>query len=833
MPSIPASSLNKRLKFKLFAKNERNYWKNLEVNVDAFCDKWSFFRGKLEHLLDELDMNNLQTICKIYTLSNNTKSSYKATILNDLKTSVDVYCCLYFAQENPKTTSRHFGIPIRSGNINRKKVFIETILAHKKGELPVIFLLQYAHKKGSAKIPFDVVANKNKTTFEDTKVYIQQLVRHLNRFDKLGNEHLLRFSETVKGDHYFLLLKETQDKIFPALPDNCRVQLGKYILIRFVATTGKLMIDTQDPKEAFHIKNYIAWRSKTTIRYVTTTDKYNPAKFFNSISAEKAINNDITLIDVEFRETRIGKQALRIKEENKKNDIVHVINWLKANGIIKLEDFSEFKSMVFSSEGIRYTIIIHKNSWGRLKLQLIDKNRPAAELETFKKAFQSAFKIPFDTILRNENEDIDTVAIIRNILDNKTIPAEIPEDVEDILLGLMKRKFIKKPTHNAKRRCEKCRHIYWEKGDCRLCGNKSYIDGDYLDVEIDEGYFYAYFIKALHKTKGLKASRVTRQITGKKYSLIEVIDKTGNFLSIYLSRSNPPQPVLDHFIENGNPLLIVLLKYSNAIREDILSKNFEAIDFAQIANNDIKFVGYKVKEAITSQLNKWRVKVITKGWASYNRLEKKKLDYGDQDFENDIYNILHEIFLIADRMGGRFTGIKAPDGVLAIQDYAVPRHRFCMAWDCKYSILSKGYQLTENPKKHKHYLNKLSKLDKVRFFGHLKTYAIISQNMDKSKYEKFYKKVLFGSRWKGNFLLVEEKNLLLLYKIYKDNEGLIGSYPSIFYRRAFNLFKAPLRAESEPFKFISNERILNMFEYLKKDYDKVHKRFKFKRTDFE
>jgi len=72
----------------------------------------------------------------------------------------------------------------------------------------------------------------------------------------------------------------------------------------------------------------------------------------------------------------------------------------------------------------------------------------------------------------------------------------------------------------------------------------------------------------------------------------------------------------------------------------------------------------------------------------------------------------------------------------------------------------------------------------------------------------------------------------LIYSVYKKNEALIKNYPSIFYKKIFGLFRKLSIKETEPYKFISNDRIIRGMEDLKPQFKKVHKNFEFKRSDF-
>ena len=198
-PTTPFA-LNKQLKYKLFPQKtgERDFWKNLEVNIDAFCDKWSLYEQKLDRLFDEFSLPEQQKIFLTYHPGDTNVTHYLTELMADQKAAIDFYCCLSFAQKNMKILSRYFKVPIRKGKINKSRVFMETLAARKNNKLPELFLLQYAQKKGSAKIPFDFTGVKKIMSFEEAKVFIQKLVRYLNTSDIEGREHLLRYATNIR-----------------------------------------------------------------------------------------------------------------------------------------------------------------------------------------------------------------------------------------------------------------------------------------------------------------------------------------------------------------------------------------------------------------------------------------------------------------------------------------------------------------------------------------------------------------------------------------------------------------------------------------------------------
>jgi hypothetical protein len=822
----------KQLKTILFPRGTetRAFWKSYEINIDRYCDKWELYEEELVKKCSVLNSTDLAVIAKQYKIPLNNHAPVLEQLTANTKSAIDFYCVLKFAERSPKVLSRYFGIPIRKNNIDRRQVILKVFDLRMKERLTEIFFMVISQNKGSAKYQFKVHDPKNAFTFKSVEKNVTTLIRYLNR--KSDMEYDIRFIDKVEDDYYVLLVKETTDKMVCALPNNIRVQTGQYILIRWHKKESLFSIDTKDYHESSRIKNYMARKTKLAFKYTRQQGTYNPDQFLASILAPVNDVKDLALLDIQVRNTTTGDNTWRLTNNKKKNNILDGIRHAVETKAINLQNFANYKSLTFLYKEISYTVQFRLDRYNHTKLHLIDQKKPAAELAAFKAAFNKKYTIPFDAFLHNEDETEDLIQITRKMVADKTISAEMPQEYEDLVIKLVNDKFIYQPTENGRRRCVECKSIFWTPGDCRSCGTETYFEGDYLDILVNENAFEKYVYKAAAKVASVKIERVRRQIQKTSFPFIELITKEGTSLSIYISPGMVNEKITSYFSENGLPLLIILLKYKDGLDMQIRNRNFECVDFAEIVNTDETKCTALITKALADQQSKWHQKVIDKGAKSFERLSNKPKQYNDQAFERDIYNLLHELFLVADRMGERLTGTKAPDGIACIQNYSRPLRRFCLAWDCKYSEAVKGYSLQEKPAKHRYYLNKLTTNDKVRFFGGLRVYAFITQNMNMTKYTSFYKKLMTGFSWSCQVLLLFEEQILMIYQVYKANEILIQNYPAIYYNRMIPLFTKLPKSENEPYKRISKERIEKIFGTLQQDFKKVHRVFKFKRVDF-
>jgi len=546
--------LNKDLKFSLFTKQDRECWRNLDINIDSFCDKWSDHSSRFIEEVRKLSLLQIKEVCKIYKLkkSQEHNSDYDL-LLSNLKESIDFYCIIRFISINPLAYSRIFDVPKVSGKTNKKAVYIKALAVSKKTDLRNAYMQLMIQKKGGAKFSYNLENTNEVKTLNEAQKILSSLTRYLKRIEK--KRYYLRYIDKINTGYHFLLLKETSDKLYPAIPQNLRVMMGSYLLISIDYKINKLFVYTNISKEANRIRYYIAKKTKSQVRYVREYASYEPSTFFSSI-LNKSSTSLLTLYDVEFRKHNLGDSTFQITDRHKKNNIIDTIILFKQKKILNLVDFSEFKSFIFRFQELKFKVNIQEDRWGQLRLDIYDKGIPALELNSFKEAFEKDFKIPFNKHLEHFDINIDKAGIVRKILDTPTMELTLPDHVEKILLDLINDKVIHKPTGTVKRKCITCYHIYWSSGECPKCGSESYFEGDYIDILLDQKSTTNLLLNKLKKLPDFKTKIITKQIENSKFTFIDILNKTGDSISLYVSVNNLPDKVSQHFQETGNPLLL-------------------------------------------------------------------------------------------------------------------------------------------------------------------------------------------------------------------------------------------------------------------------------------
>ena len=829
----PAYRPDKRLKRQLFNKVDRLEWLNLNINVDAFCDHWELLSPEFSEIIDQFRELYVEQICKTFKLKKeHVDQTWKECLLNNQKVSIEVYCIWKFASADPLCFSRAFGIKqLRSRQSNMPAIVVKLAEEKSKTDLNAAFIHLQIKKAGHARFQYGFSRDKP-IDLQRTQLIMHSLSSDLKK--KEGKKYYVRFYDIIGDSYYCLLLKETSDRVYPAIPDNLRVVSGKYLLVSVNKKTYTLEVHTQVYREAWRIRNYVARRTGTKLNMTRKTAEHDPEAFFQLL-LENEDNDGISLLEADFYKNNIGDAVWSFRDKQKKNNIVSILEKQKRDGNLELKSFSEVKSMIFGFADIRYQIQVYEDRWSQIRLDVQDRGKPALELATFKQTFETAFGIPLQTSLKNQNKTLNNRDIIQNLLDKPTLEAVLPTEVDALLMKLITSKIVSQPETSVKRRCANCFRLYWKEGKCPTCGsNEFFFEGEYKDIEVNSIAVLDVMSKALKKDNKLDVKKVKHQIDSSSFWFLEIMNEQGKPLSIYVSKSNVPQKVLSHYARTGNALLIVIIKSAQPLRQQVVNWDFECIDFAtcfaEIESGEILAT---IRAAIQSQHNKWKVKIAGKGWRSYlDYKSRNDAQYSDQQFEVDIFNMLHEVFLIGDRLGGNFAGVPAPDGIISIQDYGNPLSRYCLAWDCKHSKTKKGYQLGDPPAKHRRYIHTLKNNDKVLFYGGLKTYLIISQNMDMGSYENFYTRMMNKFKWTGQIVFIHSDLILRLYEVYRDNQALIASYPQVFYSELFQLFKKTDRGDSRPFKELTNIKVEAILTQVATTFNKKKKKFQFTRNEF-
>jgi hypothetical protein len=827
----------KRITSTEFTQSERNSWKNLEVNLDSFSNRWEdIYAGEFEKKIAELSNRQLLDYLTHFKIKFDKEDDLKAKLLENRKVAVIVFCILEFSSKNPKILSEIFNIPIVRRKINHLEIIKKVFEQYKLDRLQDLFLFLLKRQTGKGRFQYQFRDPIVESEYKSIELFMPKLASFLKRKDKKHKLYHFRFGyKGKKGEWIFLMLKETNDKVYHAIPHNISMVRGMYIVITINLSNKNIEINCPSKDEAILIRNYCTKRLKNHYTFRREEKNYSPKTFFQKALTVSPVDK-LKLVRAEFKDSTIAA-GIDIKDPEQKYDIIAQLKILQKAKILKLKDFSEFKSMSFSYKGIVIKVQVVETNWGLHRLNFIDRRISSNDIDTFKSEFKKKFGVELDTWLKRDDLQLNKSIIISKILDKKIVPVNIiTTEIEEIIVQLMQVNIISKYQHEAKRICENrtCMHTTWEKISCPRCGSNLRIDGDFIEIILDQKGIYNFIYKKILTLGDLKASRETIQILRKKFPVIELMDTFGNTITVYISQNAVPEEIMSYYESNGLPLLIILTHYKDAIFKSITERNFECfslVDF-YIATSDITSLSNKMKAFISDQKIKWKEKLLEKGFKSFTSARNKSLGYTPQNFETDIFNILHELFYVAYKLGGSFTGIKAPDGIASVRNYGKPLQKFCMSWDCKYSGTPKGYQLNELPKKHRHYIKVLQKNSKVKFYGGLKIHAIISQNMDMSKYEKFYIKLTNRFLWQGHVIFINENILLDLYLYYRDNSQAILSKPEIFYTALHRMFLKIHIKDSVPYPQITKSRFDKFIEETKQKYSKLHINLTFVRQDF-
>jgi len=803
-------------------------WRNFDVNVDAILRRWKIEVSDQISYLNTLDTFQLAKIGQLLKEKGNSVE-IKEKISSNSEHLLKLIATSYFLNLNRKVIGRALGaIFDKKGRVVESEAHIQ-ILEHLENASLVSIYFEYLRVKlgkGDYQYKLSIKpTEENIVRFEGKSKGLANALGHSTNDERA---YRFRFVRRNENGIYVLILRETDDGIFPAIPNNKRVVSAKYILSTFDFKKNCLEITTRSKREAAIIRSFAGKKLGVAIGFDLQEFEGDSKDFLSSIlEIEQNKYVGIVLNGITAKES-VSDLKTQLSGAQSPDQISTKLRLYRERGLILFKDISEFKSFRFQFRGIDYHVRVAGNKWGQKWLQLDSIGKPSKELKKFRDLFESHFDIKFNHALGGA---LVEKGIAQAILDKNKIEALLPERIEEVFLFLVKSGFIAPPKKSSKRKCLKCAKISWVSEFCPSCDGDMMILGAFLDIVHDRNKISKFFKNYLSDNFDDVLTIRSKKIEGKNHSFFVLSNGHQDDIWFHISLGEPIGHIQSSFETIGHPVVFVFSKHgknNQSIKYSESNRVFDLLDFlyepsTSALNNSIK--------DLRSHSKLRRTKAAA---TSYNRLQNKLPSYNDRDFEQDIYNIIYELTSQADILGGTFAGVPAPDGVGAVTNRDGKKIRkITFAWDCKFSGLKDGYKLNDKPAKHRHYLRSISRNQEIKKLGTFKTYFIISQNMNMKSYEKFYKKLFDGFNWKGHVVFVSEAAILEIFRFYLSLQDKIVVNPNLFYKEFIKLVSSGPINRGEAFPRLSDKRLNKFVEDVSKIFKKTKVKFKLKRTDFD
>lgn len=572
----------------------------------------------------------------------------------------------------------------------------------------------------------------------------QKILRKLEGLRRYANKHLktkrkVRFQINIGDLTLILFAKPITAKVIRSEDKNVEAQRTTFTILVFNRSEKKIGIVSGSKKEVGLMQSYLR-------RHVFEDSIATPRSDFEQDKKELLVkllasnpSKNILLKSVSFSRTLMSAQpSMRLKVEGENSldqALAQIETFWKDLGIDSL------KSLEFQCAGKQGVAYLYGDEWKRMCINVAAK-RHSLEFENL---VLQDLNERLGLNLKESRlliEPLTDEYILEKILNDKVVSTfpPVPEQVEKIVVELVKSKIFQKPSKISKRKCQCCYSTSWEQWACPRCGREEMIVvGEAINIVVKESAL----VKKIAEVLAGRLSDVQiihipyKQRRSYQKSVIKLYDMAKK-MSVFLFTISGKKDIAfakDLLNEGFGVIAIVDPEISGKI-DEIHGMGCSIVPMHKLLEK-VKNGGTELllKPEIEIQQSKILERVFENLREALTRLNNKPATYNEDLFEIDITNVLQAVVPDVTRLGTEFKGKKVPDGYCCYgyRESRLRKRKRLFGWDAKFSY-SASYKLgASDLKKQKGYIEWLTNKKNAPFnMGDLGIYAFIS-NFDKAK----------------------------------------------------------------------------------------------------
>lgn len=712
--------------------NELKKWLRIEVSLGSNIRLINESKIKLLNFLklfDNLEINELSQITSINIPTAETQLVVDKTIVRMmlLKKFIDI--------NNPLIIGEFLGMNINGKGIEKdifiklaKQLFSDNIFPED------IYTYCVFRRRGS---PTTWLRINNDLTDDELKSKIDLKMKSLcSRLTfRLQSRRKLRMSQSANRFVIYLIEKPIGVEVVKSEDNNQEVQKVSYLLIILDLENKRIGCVSGSKREIYEVQSFI--------RQVLFPDQIYTLRNDIIIDAQELLKK-ILLVDIQ--DSILDIVSLSIKDSNLvKNPLIRVEskdNTSISEAISQIEphwrnlDISNLGNAIYSIAGQRVELYSYGDEWKRrcLSIKSIGKSVRTEErfLTELKRILENEIKES-----RFVTETLGQDFIINKLIKDRTISTDpaIPEEVEKIIVNLVKQGLLKKPKNIAKRVCESysCRTVSWSDWVCPNCGRSMIVMGNGITTEVSESkILYQLWRYLKSEFPGYDVVKQTIQRKGYKKTTIRLVSKIRDVAMYVVVVINKKDLNFAESLVSEGYGLITLCSPSMTAKKEILEA--QGSGFMEISTivSELKRVNENTQttlkqvfmDLIINQEKNMLSRIYEQLKASEKAI-KEKIDYDEDKFEIDIKNIMQSLIPNVVRLGTKFKGKSVPDGYCSFKYNQNSLHNL-FGWDAKYSY-SNSYRLgSKDFVKQQNYIKWLCSDSEPKSLGKLRIYGFVS-----------------------------------------------------------------------------------------------------------
>jgi len=780
----------------LFTQKEKNFWKELYLSLELIYKK-STREARTNELLrfikrspfKEEDREKILTLLKV-KIDPNKKAI--DNLLENKKATLELYQLFAFFKLHKSAISSYFKASER-GTFVKNKLFLDLIELYVKDLKQLIGLTYYSEwARGIPERRYSLAEKVDPTQVREVESKIKTLIRWLNRGETDEERKYHHKKMAVLDDLYFFpVIRGKLQKVELGYPKNRIVKAAALKLIIVNTSAKEFYIIAHKARE---IKSILGFLSRAGLRFsrAKPTEEISAEKL-QSILSKNGTNFEIT--GVKFSETKLTDSP-ELNLNGHGLSVNTALLELKDRVVVDLSNITSAKKIFLNYKGNELRLAVTKK-FGHYNVILTEKWLQPRDKTSLDNDFRNEYGFGLNSFIKLKEEKIDEYQLASELLNHSQLNfEELAEHERKLISQFIENKLLEKPKKEAK--IWKCFNPRDTKGGyfkpvrkggaCKYCKQKLVLDVIELPLKLNKKGTTNYIKKKI-KDSRLRIKLLPITVNKKRFSLYYLFNEKNQKLAICIpEKSATNESIIKRFVDEAMPLAVIKKA------EDTEASDLRGQDISIICLPDLLFKNTPnlLSNIVVEQVQKHKRKILTNAETSKKNLQKIQFGkYNERQLEIDIFNLLHELFPNAERLGTKMSGVKMLDSIAAIHFRKKRPVQYCIAWDAKYSERADGYSLTsKDASKQKNYIKKLLKNEKVKFFGNLRLHLIISNNLKSETYFKFIKKAKYRG-FKGRFALIHIQPLIDLWEFFKNNESKFDANELLknkFYLKFHELF---------------------------------------------
>ncbi|KOS64611.1 hypothetical protein FJQ98_14005 [Lysinibacillus agricola] len=844
-------------------KFDLKYWRRVEVSIDKILEiPISELQFRFKSMLNSCSLFELEEIGDLLgvDLNETKKKGEKIECFKFISADVlrEIIILREFLSRKKKTVTRYYNsVAVEYDKLYRNSSICQLyqMMKDNSDHINEIYTWYHWDSKGTGK---QFLLNKI-VTFEKCKKIPTEFKKDFVDFmhsNSNKESYYDVFSYAMDGENRLvvMLYRQISDVIRPDFDEPFRNKEVAPIMFQIDISNNILEIRSKFQREKISIKKYLEKTFATNLTEIEPElfTKYQPEKLKEAILEGITPNGhevqDFIINKIVFRSSPLINSPSLIFQLNN-GDVLPSVKDAHTRECVDLESIKDIESLAFKTSKVSRTIRSTVFDDGNIMFSIDDSGLESEVKKDIEDKFLMKFGIPLNKLISN-SKFVAGKADLTDYLMTLSFKKDFPSIEEDLFNKLIQDKIVvEELEQNVTCKNPECDYsedtsITFTLSECPSCGNTQLKVSQYDSLNISLDTIRAYVKKLAtsfcEKTEWELNKDTEKKYNKNKYKFINLDNKqTNESLQILVQQGAISNSVLEKINRTLTPTVIVFVGVLEKYLDKYNNNCIFPISFGSVYNmQEPKDFFGQIYESIKHRTKSYLSSVASKSFDILVNLPEPESigdKYSPGDFEDDVFNIIKDIFPNAEKWGKKMSGKEVPEGIFAltytVQGAEEQKKQYVFSYDCKLNKTSDGYDLGKSEQRKAYdYVEMLNQINYITKFSNTKqlsAHIFISNNFNTNNYETmadyFYKKLPENNHTRPIFLPIEV--LTFLHSEYRKHYQQLNNSRNIFMEELFKvLITDKLVISTEDIKEVMEQALdKDLADYSELDTVKVTK----------